>query len=101
VPVLDTFKTEQSPLARVLPRTGAFAPHPSRMDGGVAEACASTLSRLAVARLLFDVRTQARIDNAWAIVGRIKTASEVEVGPVEIPPHLFDHPFPGVQALRA
>src|SRR5215467_9058785 len=43
VPLLDAFTAEQQPLARVLPRTGAFDPHPSRMDDGVAQPLAATL----------------------------------------------------------
>src|SRR5215471_16535432 len=77
VPLLDAFKTEQEPLELVLPRKGAFDPHPSRMDGGVEEAFASTLGRLAVARILCDVGNQASIEHTLAIVGGIKAPIEV------------------------
>jgi len=69
------------------------------MDGGVEEAFAAALDGLSVARILFDVGDQARIENALPIVGGIKTAIEVEVGASEVQPHLFGHLFQGVQAL--
>ena len=53
------------------------------MNGGVEEACASTLGRLAVARIFFDVGRQASIENALPIVGGIKAPIEVERGAFE------------------
>src|SRR2546427_8815775 len=63
VPLLDAFKTEQQPLAFVLPRKGPFDPHPQRMDGSIEESLASALGRLALARILFDVGDEARMEN--------------------------------------
>ena len=70
------------------------------MDGGVEEAFAAALRRLAVARILFDVRDQASIENTLAIVGGIKTAIQIEIGPSEVQSHLFGHLFQRFQALR-
>src|SRR5262247_1779594 len=69
------------------------------MDGGVEEPLAPTLGRLAVARILFDVGDEARIENALAIACGIKAAIEVEIGPSEIQPELFGHLFQCLQAL--
>ena len=70
------------------------------MDGGVEEAFASTLGRLAVARILFDVGNQASIENALPMMRRIKAAIEIERGPSEVQPDLFGHLLQRFQALR-
>ena len=61
------------------------------MDGGVEQPLAPTLGGLAVARILFDVGNQARIENALAIVRGIKAAIEIEIGASEVQPDLFGH----------
>lgn len=100
VSLLDAFKAEQQPLELVLPGKGPLDPQAECMDGGVEEAFAAALRRLAVARILFDVRDEAGIENAFAIVGRIKTPIEVEIGAVQGQPHLFGRLFQRFQALR-
>jgi hypothetical protein len=67
VPLLDTFKAEQEPLEFVLLRKGPLDPHPYRMDHGIEQALPSALGGLAIARILFDVRNQPRIENALPI----------------------------------
>jgi hypothetical protein len=57
VSLLDAFKAEQQPFARIFPRQGLLDTPPQGMDGFVAEALASTLGSLAVARILVDVWT--------------------------------------------
>src|SRR5215467_656029 len=63
------------------------------MDGSVEEAFAATFGGLAIARMLFAVGHQARIEEALPIVGRITAASQVERGASEVSPHLFGHPL--------
>jgi len=63
------------------------------MDGGVEEPLAPALGRLAVARILFDVGDEARIENALPIACGIKAAIEVEVGSLEIYTNFFGHLF--------
>src|SRR5215468_10729068 len=70
------------------------------MDGGVEEAFAAALRRLAVARIVFDVGHQASIENALPIACGIKAPSEVERGAFEVQPHFFGHLFQRFQALR-
>jgi hypothetical protein len=70
------------------------------MDGSVEETFAAALRRLAVARILFDVRDEAGIENAFTIVGRIKAPIEVEISAVQVYTHFFGHPLQRVQALR-
>ena len=70
------------------------------MDGGVEEAFTAALGALPVAELLGDVRDQARIENALAIVRRIKATIEVEIGASEVQPDLFGHLLQGFQTLR-
>ena len=70
------------------------------MDGFVEEAFAAALRRLAVASILFDVRDQTCIENAFAIVGGIKAAIEVDLGAAEVQTHLFGHVLQRVQSLR-
>lgn len=65
--MLNAFKSEQQSLEFVFPGKGSFDPHPQRMDGFVEEAFAPTLDRLAVARILFDIGDQARVENALPI----------------------------------
>src|SRR5215831_12436547 len=100
VSLLDAFKTKQEPLALDLPCKGAFDPHPSRMDGGIEEAFASTLGRRAVARILCDVGNQARIEHTLAIVGGIKAPIEIERGASQVQLHLFGYLLQRFQALR-
>src|SRR5712691_4165788 len=69
------------------------------MDGGVDQARAPALGRLAVARMLFDVGNQPRVEDRLAIRLGIKTTIEVEVGSVEIDTHLFGHLFQRFQGL--
>jgi hypothetical protein len=54
------------------------------MDGFVEEAFASALGMLAVPAVLWDVGDQARIENALAIVRRVKATIEVEIGASEV-----------------
>jgi hypothetical protein len=57
------------------------------------------LGVLAVAWILLDIRDQARVENALAIVGRIKAAIQVEIGASEVYPHLFGHALQRFQPL--
>src|SRR5712692_11620742 len=84
VPLLDAFKSEQQPFELIFPRKGQLDTHPQGMDGFVEQAFASTLGSLSVARILFDVGDQARIENALPIVRGIKAAIEVEVGTSQV-----------------
>ena len=59
------------------------------MDGFVEEAFASAFWGLAVAGILFDIGDEPGIENALAIVGRIKATIKIEIGPAEIQPDLF------------
>ena len=52
------------------------------MDRCVEQPLAPSLGRLAIARILFDVGDQARIEDALPIVRRIKAAIEIEIGPL-------------------
>jgi hypothetical protein len=96
VALLDAFKTPQQPLERLFPGKGPFDTHPQRMDGGIAEAFASALGRLAVARMLLDVGDQARMENALPIVRGITAAIEGERDTSEVQPDLFGHRLQGV-----
>jgi hypothetical protein len=58
------------------------------MDGGVEEACAAALRRLALTRRLFDVRDHAGVEYARAIGDSIKATIEVELGASQVQPHL-------------
>ena len=80
-PLLDTFKSEQEPFELIFPRKGALHAHPQRMDGFIEEAFASALRGLTVAGILFDIGDEARIENALAIVRRIKAAIKIRAVP--------------------
>jgi len=84
MPMLDTLKSQEEPLALIFPRKGPLDTHPQGMNRFVEEAFASTLGSLSVARILFDVGDQARIENALPIVRGIKAAIEVEVGTSQV-----------------
>ena len=100
VPLLDTFKTEQQPLKFVLPGKRPLDTQPQGVDGGVEEAFAPALRRLAVARILFDIRNEPRVENALPIVCGIKAPIEVEIRSAEVQPHLFGYLFQRFEALR-
>jgi len=100
VPLLDAFKSEQQSLELIFPGKGPFDPHPQSMDGFVEEAFASALDSLPVARILFDIGDQARIENAFPIVCGIKATIEVEIRASEVHTHLFGHFLQRFQALR-
>ena len=84
VPLLDAFKSEQQPLELIFPGKGPFDTHPQRMNRGVEEPLASALGALAVARILWNVGDQARIEDALPIVRRIKAAIKVEIDTSEV-----------------
>jgi len=63
------------------------------MDHGIEQALPSALGGLAIARILFDVRNQPRIENALPVACGIKAAIQIEIGPSEIQPDLFGHLF--------
>ena len=69
------------------------------MDGFVEESLAPAFGGLAITGILFDVRDQARVENALAIACGVKAAIEVEVGSTEIYTDLFGHLFQRFQAL--
>jgi len=69
------------------------------MDGGVEEAFAAALRRLAITRILFDVRDHAGVEYALAISDRIKATIEVEIGASQVQPHLFRYLLQRLQAL--
>ena len=70
------------------------------MDHGIEEPLAPTLGALAVTRILLDIGNQASIENALAIVGRIKAAIQIEIGTSEVQPNLFGHLLQRFQAFR-
>src|SRR6266446_2530125 len=61
------------------------------MDRCIEQTLAPTLGALAVTRILLDVGDHTGIENARAIVGRIKAAIEIEIGTSEVQPDLFGH----------
>ena len=70
------------------------------MDDGIKQAFTTSLGTLAVPAVLWDVRDQARIENALAIVRRIKATIEVEISASEVHPDLFGDFLQGLQTLR-
>src|SRR5260370_33377377 len=92
MPLLDAFKSQQHALELIFPGKGPFDTHPQRMDGFVEEAFASALGRLTVARILFDVGDQTRIEDALPIVHGIKTAIKIAISTSEVEPDLFGPP---------
>ena len=100
VALLNALKPQEEPLELIFPRKGPLDPHPQGMDGGVEAAFASALGGLAVARMLFEVGDQARIENTLPIVRRITAAIEVERGASQVQMHLFSHLLQRLQALR-
>ena len=70
------------------------------MDHCIEQPLAAALGALAVTRILLDVGNHTGIENALAIVGGIKAAIEVEIGPSEVQPDLFGHLLQRLQALR-
>ena len=68
VPTLMVLEAQQHPLQFVLPRKRPLDAVPSRRDRDIEHPLAPTLGRLAVARVLFDVRNQACIEDRLAIV---------------------------------
>ena len=100
VPLLDAFKSEQQSLELIFPGKGPFYLYPQCMDGCVEEAFASALDSLPVARILFNIGDQARVENAFPIVCGIKATIEVEISTSEVHTHLFGHLLQRFQALR-
>jgi|RhiMetStandDraft_8_1073273.scaffolds.fasta_scaffold54533_1 hypothetical protein len=69
------------------------------MDRGIAQLLAPTLGALTVTRMLLDVGDHTGSENALAIVGRIKAASAMQIGPSEVQPDLCGHILQCFQAL--
>ena len=99
VSLLDVFKTQQHPLKLIFPGKGPLDTHPQGLDGGVEEAFASALGRLAVARMLWDVGDQARIEDQLPIVCGITAAIQVDIGAFEVQPDLFGYLLQRFQPL--
>src|SRR5262245_57688231 len=68
------------------------------MNGFVEQSLAPSLGGLAIARVVFNVRNQSRIENALAIACGIKAAIEVEIGTSQVQPDLLGHVLQSVQA---
>jgi hypothetical protein len=100
VSLLDEFKAEQQPLAFVLPRKGPLDTGSSGRDRCIEAAFASALGRLAMARMLCDVRAHAGIEDHLPLGRGIKPAIAFDRGASEIHADLFGHLLHGVQALR-
>jgi hypothetical protein len=76
-----------------------LTPPSQGMDGFVEDAFASALGRLSVARILFDVGDQARMENVLAIVSRINAVIKVEMGASKVQPNLCGHAFQCFQTI--
>src|SRR5262245_45947743 len=61
---------------------------------------ATSLGGLAIARVFFDVRNHARIEDQLPIVCGIKAAIKVEVGASQVQTDLVGHLLQGVQTIR-
>src|SRR5499427_3703532 len=70
------------------------------MDHSIEQALPSALGGLAIARILFDVRNQPRIEDALPIACGIKATIEVEIGAFEVQTDLFGHAFQCFQTIR-
>ena len=49
------------------------------MNGGIEQPLPSTLRDLSIARVLFDVRDEPRVEDRLAIMPLVKTAIQIEV----------------------
>ena len=98
--LLETFKTEQQPLAVVLPGQGPLHTQAQRMEHRIAPALPSALGGLAIAPMLFEVRQQPRMENARPIACGINAALEVERGSTAISTDLVGPRCQRLQALR-
>ena len=100
VPLLDTFKAKQQPLELIFPGTGPFDTPPHGLDGVIEAPLASALGGVAMARSLFDGRTQPCIEDALPIACGSTATIEVELGAFEVQPDLLGSAFPGFQTIR-
>src|SRR5215510_2664408 len=100
VSLLQVFKTKQHSLEFILPRKGPSDTCSQRMDGGIEEPLAPALGLPAVAGILFDVGNHAGIENALAIVRRIKASVEIQIGSPKIQTDRFGHPLQGFETRR-
>jgi hypothetical protein len=96
VALLDVLETEEQPFEFVLPRKRPLDSIPQRMDGGIEQSLAPALGALTIARILWDVRDQAGIENTLPIVGGIKATIEVEIAISQVQTDLFGYPFQGL-----
>ena len=69
------------------------------MDGFIEEALPPTLDGFAIARILFDVRHHARLEDQLPIVLGIKAAIEVEIRPCQHQTRHFGHAFQRFETL--
>src|SRR6266436_8084262 len=68
VSLLNVLKTQEQPLEFVLPRKGSLDTASQCMDSFIEEPLASSLGGLAIARVFFDVRNHASIEDHFPIV---------------------------------
>jgi hypothetical protein len=94
VALLDGLAPEPPPLAWVLPRQRPLDAIPSRLHGGMAPPLAPTRGTLALARMLLEVRHQARLAERLAVGLRLQAAIPVARGAWEPHPRQRRSPLP-------
>jgi hypothetical protein len=87
--LLNMFKPQEQPLEFVLPCERPIDSGSQGMNGGIESPLPPTLRGFAIARILFDVGDHACIENAFAIVRRIKARIEIDIGAFQVQIDLF------------
>jgi hypothetical protein len=97
--LLNMFNRQEEPLEFIFPCKGPIDLRPQRMDGGIDQTLSPALHVLSIARILFDVRDHASIEDTLAIVRGIKASVEIQIGSSEVQTDRFGHSLQGFQSL--
>ena len=97
--LLNRFKPQKEPLELIFPCKGPIDLRPQRMDGGIEQTLSPALHALSIARILFNVRDHARIEDTLTIVRGIKASVEIQISSSELQTDRFGHSLQGFQSL--
>ncbi len=93
------FKAQQQALELIFPSESPFHREASFIQHGIKKALASPLGLLPIARILFDIGLQPRIEDRLAIGFAVKARIQIEHSPAQIKPYFPGHSLEVLESL--
>jgi hypothetical protein len=92
-------KAQQQALEFILPGESPFHGEASFIQRGIKKPLPPPFGLLPIARILFDIGLQSRIEGRLAIGLTVKAGIQIEHGPVQLEPHFPGHPLQILEPL--